>query len=41
MEELIKFTLLTWASSGYLVKRYSERKETDEELIKRAKQTAI
>ena len=41
MEELIKFTLLTRGRSDYLVKRYSERKETGEALIKRVNQTAI
>jgi hypothetical protein len=28
MEELVKFTLLTRDCAGYLVDRYSERKET-------------
>ncbi|GAV35468.1 hypothetical protein ROTAS13_03144 [Roseomonas sp. TAS13] len=27
MEELVKFTLLTWDVSTYLTDRYSERKE--------------
>ena len=35
MEELFKFTLLTRDISGYLVDRYSERKESAEELSKR------
>lgn len=35
MEELVKFTLLTRDVSPYLVDRYSERKETAEELLKR------
>ena len=41
MEELFKFTLLTREVSGYLVDRYSERKETVEELSKRVNQAAI
>ncbi|WP_322866992.1 arsenical resistance protein ArsH [Aquicoccus sp. G2-2] len=41
MEELVKFTLLTRGRADYLVERYSERKETGEELIKRVNQTAI
>ncbi|MEP0941684.1 MAG: arsenical resistance protein ArsH [Rhizobiaceae bacterium] len=41
MEELVKFTLLTRGRSDYLVERYSERKETGEELIRRVNQTAI
>jgi arsenic resistance protein ArsH len=41
MEELVKFTLLTRASSEYLVERYSERKETGEALIRRVNQTAF
>tara|TARA_R110000737_G_C14471543_1_gene466833 strand:- start:5 stop:715 length:711 start_codon:yes stop_codon:yes gene_type:complete len=41
MEELIKFTLLTRGRSGYLVERYSERKETGEALIERVNQAAI
>jgi arsenic resistance protein ArsH len=35
MEELVKFTLLTRDIAPYLVDRYSERKETAEELMKR------
>ena len=35
MEELMKFTLLTRDRSEYLVDRYSERKESAEELMKR------
>ena len=35
MEELMKFTLLTRGTSGYLTDRYSERKEAAEELAKR------
>ncbi|WP_444546082.1 hypothetical protein [Vogesella indigofera] len=35
MEELVKFTWLTRDVSPYLVSRYSERKETAEELSKR------
>ena len=41
MEELVKFTLLTRDVSGLLVDRYSERKETAEELSKRVNQTSI
>lgn len=41
MEELMKFTLLTRDVSSYLVDRYSERKETAEELSKRVNQRAI
>ncbi|MGA0806327.1 MAG: arsenical resistance protein ArsH, partial [Pseudohongiellaceae bacterium] len=35
MEELVKFTLLTRDKAGYLVDRYSERKEAGEALIAR------
>jgi len=35
MEELVKFTLLTRDHADYLVERYSERKESEEELSKR------
>ena len=38
MEELIKFTLLTRDVASYLVDRYSERKESGEELCKRVNQ---
>jgi arsenical resistance protein ArsH len=39
MEELVKFTWLTRDVSPYLVDRYSERKETAEELSKRVNLT--
>ncbi|MEX3785839.1 arsenical resistance protein ArsH [Paraburkholderia sp. BR14374] len=39
MEELVKFTLLTRDIGPYLVDRYSERKESAEELSKRVNQT--
>lgn len=41
MEELMKFTLLTRDVSGYLVDRYSERKENAEQLSKRVNQRSI
>lgn len=41
MEELVKFTLLTRDNSDYLVDRYSERKESAEELMARVNQRAI
>ena len=41
MEELYKFTLLTRGVSGFLVDRYSERRETAEELSKRVNVRAI
>ncbi|KAB0648332.1 arsenical resistance protein ArsH [Burkholderia diffusa] len=41
MEELVKFTLLTRDIDSYLVDRYSERKESAEELSKRVNQRAI
>ena len=41
MEELVKFTLLTRGVSEYLVDRYSERKETAQELSKRVNQKDI
>lgn len=41
MEELFKFTLLTRDASSYLVDRYSERKESAEELSKRVNQRSI
>ncbi|WP_279609391.1 arsenical resistance protein ArsH [Burkholderia arboris] len=41
MEELVKFTLLTRDVGPYLVERYSERKESAEELSKRVNQRSI
>jgi arsenical resistance protein ArsH len=41
MEELLKFTLLTRDSADYLVDRYSERKESADELSKRVNQKNI
>lgn len=41
MEELFKFTLLTRDVSAYLVDRYSERKESADELSRRVDQRAI
>lgn len=41
MEELMKFTLLTRECADYLVDRYSERKESAEELSKRVNQRSI
>lgn len=41
MEELVKFTLLVRDRSDYLVNRYSERKESAEELMKRVNQRSI
>ena len=41
MEELVKFTLLTRDVGPYLVDRYSERKESAEELSKRVNQARI
>jgi arsenic resistance protein ArsH len=41
MEELMKFTRLTREVAPYLVDRYSERKETAEELSKRVNQNSI
>ena len=41
MEELVKFTLLTRDCADYLVNRYSERRESAEELSKRVNQRSI
>jgi arsenical resistance protein ArsH len=41
VEELVKFTLLTRDVSPYLVDRYSERKESAEELSRRVNQPAL
>ena len=41
MEELMKFTLLTRDISDYLVDRYSERKESAEQLSERVNQRSI
>ena len=41
MEELVKFTLLSRDVSPYLVERYSERKESAQELMKRVNKNAI
>lgn len=41
MEELFKFTLLTRHLGPYLVDRYSERKESAEELSKRVSQRSL
>ncbi len=41
MEERVKFTLLTRDIGPYLVDRYSERKESAEELTKRVNQASI
>lgn len=39
--ELVKFTLLTRDCAAYLVDRYSERRESAEELSKRVNQRSI
>lgn len=41
MEELMKFTLLTRGHAQYLVDRYSERVESEEQLSKRVNQRSI
>ena len=41
MEELVKFTYLVRDRSDYLVDRYSERKESAEELMKRVNQRSM
>ncbi|MFP3594755.1 arsenical resistance protein ArsH, partial [Chryseobacterium sp. SIMBA_038] len=41
MEELVKFTLLTRDIGAFLVDRYSERKESAEELARRVNQSNI
>ncbi|ATH14344.1 MULTISPECIES: arsenical resistance protein ArsH [Delftia] len=41
MEELVKFTLLTRDCTGYLVDRYSERRESAEALSRRVNQGSI
>ena len=41
LEELVKFTLLTRDVAPYLVDRYSERKESEEQLKQRVNQAAI
>jgi arsenical resistance protein ArsH len=41
MEELVKFTLLTRGASAYLTDRYSERKETAEQLSARVNLRAV
>jgi len=41
VEELVKFTLLTRERADYLVDRYSERKESAQELSKRVNQQSI
>ena len=41
MEELMKFTLLTRDVAPYLVDRYSERRETAEQLSRRVNQPSL
>jgi arsenical resistance protein ArsH len=41
VEELVKFTLLTRHAAPYLVDRYSERKESAEQLSKRVNQKTV
>jgi arsenic resistance protein ArsH len=41
MEELVKFTLMTRDISAHLVDRYSERKESADELSKRVHQKTL
>lgn len=41
MEELVKFTLLTRDCADYLVDRYSERKESAEEVSRRVSQPSL
>ena len=41
MEELVKFTLLTRDSADYLKERYSERRESPEQLSARVNQSSI
>lgn len=41
MEELVKFTLLLRPNAGYLVDRYSERRESADALARRVNQRAI
>ena len=41
MEALVKFTLLSRDVSPYLVDRYSERKESAEQLMRRVNQASL